>query len=123
MPLLPPPRKSYPAMSRTKQYILGAVDAGCKLRAAAGIGMHPQNETAVRGANLLLGRAFLQSQGRKRLWPCHVGARSAWRCRGFAPIRTKPAIEIGFEHPHRVGIAGTFGMERAQVVLCQAIER
>ncbi len=98
------------ARSTAKQDILGAVDARRQIRSPPDIRMHALNEPPMGRADLIGRGALLESEDRKRLVTRHVGTWTALRrsLPGSAPVGAEPPVEIGLEHPQRIGIACTF---------------
>src|SRR5437879_403481 len=90
------------ARSAAEQHVLGPIDAGRQIGAAADIGMHALDQAPVRGADLLGAGALGKTQHRERLLPRHVAARSARRRSSVAPVGPQPPVEISLEYPERI---------------------
>src|SRR5260221_9764723 len=95
-----------PGLARlaAKQHVLGPINAGRQIGAAADIGMHALDQAPVRGADLLGAGALGETQHRERLLPRHVAAWSARRRSRVAPVGPQPPVEISLEDSERIGV-------------------
>src|SRR3954447_12758027 len=84
--------------------------------------MDAEDETAMRGAYLVLRGSRGQAKYGERFVACHVGARPPrWRLRP-APVHPEPPVEIRLEDTQGVGIAATVGMQVQEVGVGQHVQ-